>query len=208
MILAMASRGMWRLEVIHSSLFSQKHCTDEAFDGSLVRADDIGAPFDLLVQALQGIGGVQLGSEFLGEGHERQHVGLGNVHESSKLLDLGPEIIGNLAPLQDGGVVIRLRKGGADHGGDHFALALVGMGERVAHEVDPASLPCRAEHLGSHRLQAFVSVGDHQLDAGEPTMVTRASMSLHSRDTWLFEMPDMPIAFTKSSTARVDTPWM
>ncbi len=33
-------------------------------------------------------------------------------------------------------------------------------------------------------------------------------MSLHSCETWLFEMPDIPMALTRSSTARVDTPWM
>jgi hypothetical protein len=41
-----------------------------------------------------------------------------------------------------------LSKGGADHGGDHLALAFVGMGQRVAHEMDPAALPGGAEHLG------------------------------------------------------------
>jgi len=35
---------------------------------------------------------------------------------------------------------------------------------------------------------------------------TRSSMSLHSFETWLFEMLDRPIACTSSSTRRVDTP--
>ena len=35
---------------------------------------------------------------------------------------------------------------------------------------------------------------------------TRSSISLHSRDTWLLEMPLIPIALTSSSTERVDTP--
>jgi len=34
------------------------------------------------------------------------------------------------------------------------------------------------------------------------------SISSHSRDTWRFEMPLIPIAGTKASTERVDTPWM
>src|SRR3954447_4454742 len=34
------------------------------------------------------------------------------------------------------------------------------------------------------------------------------SISPHSRDTWLLEMPVMPIARTSSSTERVETPWM
>jgi hypothetical protein len=37
---------------------------------------------------------------------------------------------------------------------------------------------------------------------------TRPSISSHSRLTWLLEMPDMPMALTRSSTARVETPWM
>ena len=31
-------------------------------------------------------------------------------------------------------------------------------------------------------------------------------MSLHSLETWLFEMPERPIAWTSSSTRRVETP--
>jgi hypothetical protein len=37
---------------------------------------------------------------------------------------------------------------------------------------------------------------------------TRASISSHNRDTWLLEMPVPPMACTKSSTERVETPWM
>jgi hypothetical protein len=31
--------------------------------------------------------------------------------------------------------------------------------------------------------------------------------SPHSRDTWLLEMPDIPMACTRSSTERVEMPW-
>jgi hypothetical protein len=37
---------------------------------------------------------------------------------------------------------------------------------------------------------------------------TRTSISSQSRDTWLFEMPLIPIALTRSSTERVEMPWM
>jgi hypothetical protein len=37
--------------------------------------------------------------------------------------------------------------------------------------------------------------------------LTLPSISSHSRETWLFEIPDMPIAFTSSSTERVEIPW-
>jgi len=33
-------------------------------------------------------------------------------------------------------------------------------------------------------------------------------MSSHSRDTWLLEIPLPPIACTRSSTERVEMPWM
>ena len=36
----------------------------------------------------------------------------------------------------------------------------------------------------------------------------RSSISSHSRLTWLFEVPVSPMARTRSSTARVETPWM
>ena len=37
---------------------------------------------------------------------------------------------------------------------------------------------------------------------------TLSSISSHSRDTWLLEMPLMPMALTSSSTERVEMPWM
>jgi len=48
--------------------------------------------------------------------------------------------------------MIGLGKGGADHGSDHLPLTLVGMGKRVAHEVDPTALPCGTENLGGRCL--------------------------------------------------------
>ena len=36
---------------------------------------------------------------------------------------------------------------------------------------------------------------------------TRSSISSHKRETWLLDTPDPPIALTRSSTARVETPW-
>ena len=37
---------------------------------------------------------------------------------------------------------------------------------------------------------------------------TRSSISPQSRETWLFDVPVSPMARTRSSTARVETPWM
>jgi hypothetical protein len=38
--------------------------------------------------------------------------------------------------------------------------------------------------------------------------LTRWSISSHRRLTWLLEMPLMPMALTRSSTERVEMPWM
>src|SRR5215204_4572333 len=37
---------------------------------------------------------------------------------------------------------------------------------------------------------------------------SRETCSAHSRETWLLEMPDAPMALTRSSTARVEIPWI
>ena len=66
---------------------------------------------------------------------------------------------------------------------------------------DPAALAHL--HVGGVDPQ----VGPRAFDrAIEERPVTRSSMSSHSRETWLFEMPVMPIALTRSSTERVETP--
>ncbi len=60
-----------------------------------------------------------------------------------------------------------LGEGGGDESGDDAAPALAGMGQDVAHEVDAAPLPCRAQHLGDGRLDAFMGIGDDELDAAQ-----------------------------------------
>jgi len=58
-----------------------------------------------------------------------------------------------------------LGEGGGDEGGDDAPAALAGMGQRVAHEMHPATLPAGVHDLGDGRLDAFVGVRDDQLDA-------------------------------------------
>jgi hypothetical protein len=69
----------------------------------------------------------------LGEAHKCEHVGLGRVHQHRQLGDLGPELIGNLAPLQAGHFGVLLGKGGGNEGGDDAAALLAGMGQDIAH---------------------------------------------------------------------------
>src|SRR5271154_5587963 len=165
---------------------------------------------------------------------------------------------------------------GGHEGRDDAPAALAGMGEGVAHGVNPAALPGGVDQLGDRRLDALVGIGDDQLDAAQappsqlaqelgpeglglrgadvhaehlapPVRVhadgddhgdrddamvaahfdvgrvepdygqspssgrsrkafTRSSISSHSRDNWLLETPAPPIARTRSSTERVDTP--
>ena len=66
-----------------------------------------------------------------------------------------------------GGLGVVLGEGGGDEGRDDAPAALAGMGQGVAHEVDAAALPGGVEHLGDGGLDAFVGVGDHQLDAAQ-----------------------------------------
>jgi len=63
-------------------LFTE-NSADKANNGRLVGkdADHVGAALDLLVDAFQGIGGVDLAPVFLWEGHEGKHIRLGLVHE-------------------------------------------------------------------------------------------------------------------------------
>ena len=68
----------------------------QACDGGFVREDavDLGAALDLAVQALQRVGGVQLGSVLNREGHVGQHVGPRPVHQGGELRQLGAELVG------------------------------------------------------------------------------------------------------------------
>ena len=49
-------------------------------------------------------------------------------------------------------------------------------------------------------------VGPAAFDRPLEERLTGSSISAHSRDTWLLEMPVMPMALTRSSTEGVDMP--
>ncbi|CCV09213.1 hypothetical protein MESS2_900003 [Mesorhizobium metallidurans STM 2683] len=55
-------------------------------------ADDLGAPLDLAVEALDRVGRVQLGAVLLEESHVDQHVGLGVVHDCRQLRHPRPDL--------------------------------------------------------------------------------------------------------------------
>ena len=107
---------------------------------------------------------MDLGPVLLGESHVGEDVCFGLVHKLGEPADRRPQLVGHFAPLGSGGIGIILGEGGGDEGRNHAATALAGMGQRIAHEMNPASLPSGVQDFGDGSLQAFMGVGDHQLD--------------------------------------------
>ena len=102
-----------------------------------------------------------------GKGHEGEDVDLGLVEEGGELGQLGAQLVGDLTPLLAGGVGRALGEGGRHEGRDDAAAALAGMGEGVAHGVDAAAPPGGVHQLGDGGFDAFVGVGDDELDAAQ-----------------------------------------
>jgi hypothetical protein len=73
---------------------------------------DVRAPLDLGVEPLQRIGRVDLHVVRLREAHEREHIGLRAVEHRGELRELGSQLIGDGAPLRDGGLQALLRAAG------------------------------------------------------------------------------------------------
>ena len=122
-------------------LFKQQ-CADEADDGAIVGedADDLGAPLDLAIESLDGIGAVKLGPVLPGKGHIGEHVFFSGVHELGELRHFLPDLVGDVAPLSACGLRRILGEGRGDEGGDHSSAALSGMGQGVSHEVNPGAV--------------------------------------------------------------------
>ena len=72
---------------------------DEPHDRFLVRedADDVGSTLNLL-EPLQRIRRMQLGSMLRGEAHVGEHVMFGLVHRPAEFLEPGPQLIGDVPP--------------------------------------------------------------------------------------------------------------
>src|SRR5271166_3905896 len=93
----------------------EEYGSDESGDGFVVgeNANDFGPSFDFAVEPLEAMGGMDLGPVIDGEAHLGEDVVLGLVHEEGELWQLGPELIGDLAPLRLGGLGAVLSKGGS-----------------------------------------------------------------------------------------------
>jgi hypothetical protein len=129
--------------------------------------DDVGAPADLAVEALERVGRADLAPVVDREGVEGQDVLLGALEHGGDLGQLGRQRRDRL-----GEPVARLvERVGVEERADQRAqqpvLIAAGMAEAVAQEVHGAALPRRAEGLGDRVLQPLVSVGDDQLHADQ-----------------------------------------
>jgi hypothetical protein len=93
---------------------------------------------------------------------------------------LGPDLIGDVAPLLACRLGVVLGEGGGDEGRDDPPALLAGMGQGVPHEVDAAALPGGAEHLRDRGLDAFMAVGDDQFHPAQAAAGELAQVSITS----------------------------
>ena len=100
----------------------------------------------------------------LGEVGERGQVRFGVAQQVGDGGEAAGEGVGDDLDLPADGVRGGLGEVGADGRGDHLRVALVDLGQRVAHEVQSAPLPRRALQDGGDGVgQAAVAVADDQL---------------------------------------------
>ena len=111
---------MYLLETAHSSF-----CSRRMAPTSRVMAASLGKIPTTLVRRLtsawsRSIGFVECNfwAVLPGEAHVGEDVVLGFVHENCQLGHLGPELVGDLAPLDLRAVGVLLGEGGGDEGGD------------------------------------------------------------------------------------------
>jgi hypothetical protein len=121
----------------------------------------------------------------LGEGHVGEDVRLGLVEERGELGQLGPDLVGDLAPLRLGGIGGVLGEGGGDERPTTRRPLLPAWARALR-------MKCtRQEHAGDRGLDAFVRIRDHQLDPG-PTAALELAQELDPEG-------DAPIAMPTTS---------
>jgi predicted nucleic acid-binding protein len=79
-----------------------------------------------------------------GNAGEREHLGLGAVHERADLGEPGGELIAHLVPGRGDGLGVGLGEDRAEHRGDHVGVRPRHQREQVAGEVHPTALMRRA----------------------------------------------------------------
>ena len=139
-------------------------------------ADDVGAALDLLVHPLERVGGPDLAPVRGREGGEGEQVVAGARASSSRPWGAAGRawsaITSNCSwTWAASGWAKMVRIAAATISPEPFGH----RGQHVAHEVDPAALPGRAEqHAADRGLQALVGVGDHQLHSVQAAGLQRA----------------------------------
>ena len=157
--------------------------------------DDVGAPGDLAVEALQRVGGAQLGPVLSGECVEGEHVVLGLLEQPRDLrqswFELGDRVEQALARLG----AIAGREQLTDHGTERVVLVLAGMASEIAQEVNGAALPGRAQDPRDRGLQSWVRVADGQLHPDEapgderPEELSPERLGLRGADVQADDLP-------------------
>jgi hypothetical protein len=89
----------------------------------------------------------------------------GSLHELRDIPEPVAEVAGHLAPAGMGLVAVLLGENGFHNGSDHGLVGLAHAGQKVALEVNPASLPACAKDFACGGLQALMGVADHHLHA-------------------------------------------
>jgi len=136
------------------------HSSNQSDDGALIGEDphDVGPAFYFGIEPLKRIGAMDLKSVRAREAGEREDVLFGSFHHLRQFRELLAQLVGDQAPLGTCRFRTVLHEDGIDHSEHRLALALVGIGQGVAQEVDLAALPSRLQDLADSRLEAFVRV--------------------------------------------------
>ena len=151
---------------------------------------------------------------------------LGFVHENCQLGHLGPELVGDLAPLDLRAVRPGRRRWRGGRQGQQVAGEVPRQRCHVAPRIN-TSFTKRAQELGPETRRSpcpgprggpwsLITATETMRPVGAPSrrwlepqigpVVQRSSLDLivvspHSLETWLLETPDMPMACTRSSRA-------
>ena len=139
----------------------------------------------------------QVGVQHLGDGGLDALVGVGDDQ-----LDAAQAAPGQLAQ-EVGPEGLGLR--GADRHAQHLAPAVAVDADRDDDRDRDDAAVAADLHVGGVDPEIGPVALDRTVEEG---LRPRSSISPHSRETWLLEMPLMPIALTSSSTERVEMPWM
>ena len=107
----------------------------------------------------------------LGEGGEREDLGLRVVHQRPDLGERAGELVADLVPGLADGLGVGLGEDRAEHRGDHVGVTLGDVRQKVAGEVDPAPLVRGALEGPLQRCEEpGVLIADDQLHTAQATL--------------------------------------